>query len=119
MASLRCNVKNCVSNNSSICNSENINIVGEGAHMNQDTYCRTFRESNFKNFMSNLNNVNYFGQVKQMFNTDSRIEPKIYCDAKCCYHNSLGNCTAQNINVVQHLNSDRSGIYCDTFIEAY
>lgn len=121
MISLRCNVSKCINNNSKVCNAENVNIVGGDSHTSKDTCCCTFRENSFKNSLSNLSSLNYFGELKQIFNSSAstQVETRIYCDVKSCYHNSLGSCTAQNINVVQSFNNDRSGICCETFIEAY
>lgn len=121
MTNLRCSVSKCVNNHSKVCNAQNINILGADSHISRDTCCYTFRENSFKNALSNLSNINYFGELKQIFNssTSTQIETRIYCDVKACYYNSLGNCTAKNINVVQHFDNDMSGTCCETFIEAY
>lgn len=120
MNKLNCKATKCVNNNSGLCNATNIDIIGDYAHHSSDTHCYTFRENTVKSALSNLSNVNFFGEIKQMFSSgNSGIAPEVMCSARECYHNNGGRCSANNIMISGDGSRSMDGTYCETFVEAY
>lgn len=93
---LNCSADNCIYNNSGICYAGNIQIVGDKASTTTGTHCAIFN--------SNKNDlINY---TSNSFTTSTDIR----CESKKCRYNTLGTCTAPNVQI------NYSNANCDTFI---
>ena len=118
MTRLSCNASNCVNNASGLCGARNINVAGASAHTSVSTECSTFEEKGLKSSLSNITNMNFPGQVKQLFNSESiEMSPNIRCEAQSCKYNENMLCNASDIHVSGPGALSSSRTCCDTFVE--
>jgi len=113
---LSCSALSCVHNMSGLCSANQIHVLGGSAHSSAETMCNTFAEKGIKNAFTHLTNMNFGGEVKQLF-TNSSIEmsPIIKCDALNCTYNDSRACSAPNIQVHGPDATSTEGTQCETF----
>lgn len=118
MMKLTCTATKCVNNDSGLCSAKNIKVIGEYTHYGAATHCYTFREDTVKNAISNSSNINFAGQMKQVFSSDDILmNPEVACTAEECYHNHNGMCVANSIMVSGGLTDSMDGTACKTYVE--
>ncbi|MDU1412177.1 MAG: DUF1540 domain-containing protein [Clostridium sp.] len=94
---LSCNAKNCIHNNRSLCNANNIHIRGANARSSEYTECGSFVEMGLQNSLSNVYNMNIGGEVYNSYGGGS--SPQVSCDAVNCQYNINGQCTSNYVQV--------------------
>jgi len=113
---LNCTADTCVNNINNLCSANTIKVDGNVASTSSETECETFSEKGFKNAVTNLTNMNFGGEIKQLLNSDSiEMSPKVKCEAANCKYNSNRICGAENVMINGPGASTSSATRCETF----
>lgn len=113
---LNCTADTCVNNINNLCSANTIHVEGNIANTSSETECETFSEKGFRNAVTNLANMNFGGEIKQLLNSDSIVmSPKIKCEAINCQHNSARICNADNVTINGPGAATSSATLCETF----
>lgn len=104
MNKINCNVTNCSHNETGVCYSNRVNIVGFGAGKKEGTCCGSFLDK--KNYSDLTNNTNGRGACDCLV-----------CKAVECEHNKNELCTLDCIQVTGNLVNLYTETYCDSFKE--
>lgn len=114
---LVCSAVQCVNNINNLCTANLIRIEGNRAHTSSGTFCYTFAEKGLGNAIANLTNMNFAGEVKQIFSKEIEMSPIINCSSVNCTYNIGGKCSASDVKITGEHAHTKSGTYCETFKE--
>lgn len=95
---LNCSASSCAYNNSGACYAGGINVAGSSATTTSSTFCSSYEDKASASFTNCSDGC-------------SCTKPdNISCEAGNCKYNSLGACTANNVQI------NAQNASCDTFI---
>ncbi|MGL6104831.1 DUF1540 domain-containing protein [Romboutsia sp.] len=97
-SNLNCSVSNCAHNNGGACFAGSINVAGSSATTTSSTSCSSYEDKSASGF------TNCAGGCSCTKTSN------ISCQAGNCKHNSLGSCTASNVQI------NAQNASCETFI---
>lgn len=113
---LSCSAANCIHNASGLCSANEIKVEGLSASTSTGTDCKTFEEKGFTSAYNSFGNMNFKGEIKQLFNKDSvELKPEIKCEAENCKYNSEHICNAENVQIYGPGAKSSVGTQCETF----
>lgn len=114
---LSCSAANCIHNANGSCSANNIKVEGLSASTSPGTDCKTFDERSFTSAYSSFSNMNFTGEIKQLFGGKSaNLMPEIACEAENCKYNSSHICNAENVQVYGPGANSSVGTQCETFV---
>lgn len=103
MTVLKCYATTCVYNKEQLCSKGNIDVMGENAHLSEDTCCGSFRERSNSSPQNN-------------YTSGCGCETiQINCKAHHCSYNDNCKCTAAAIQVGGENAKDCQKTKCGTF----
>lgn len=118
MSKLTCSANKCVNNREGLCAAHDIRVVGPGAITSGETNCSNYEETTVKSALASLGNMNYVGEIKQMFNKDDiEMSPEIGCEAQSCRYNSGGHCKAYKVTISGAQANSMTNTCCETFMK--
>lgn len=113
---LSCSAANCIHNANGLCSANSIMVEGLSASTSTGTDCKTFEEKSFTSAYSSFSNMNFTGEIKQIFNKDKiELMPEVKCEAENCKYNMAQTCKAENVQIYGPGANSSVGTQCETF----
>lgn len=116
---LKCDANTCVHNISQRCGASTIQVKGEEATQQENTFCNTFAPRSIYNMVSNIGNMNIIGGIGGVVRGNESLKPKVACTVTNCTHNNGGACVVDYLEIGGMESSSSEETLCQSFRPDY